>query len=77
VLSILGRKILGETRTIPVGIGVTLSAGAIANSLLPGAYWRAWGGFVLAAMLIATLVFSLTVHLNRRRTAPDRPYLTR
>jgi hypothetical protein len=78
VRSSLIRKILGETRTIPVGIGATLAAGAIANSLLTVAEWRTWGGFALAAMLIATLIFSLTVHLHQRRAcaAPTRPHTT-
>jgi hypothetical protein len=78
VPSSLYRKIFGETRTIPLGVGATLAAGTIANSLLPVAQWRAGGGFALAAMLIATIILSLPIHPRRRRTsnAPRRLSLT-
>jgi hypothetical protein len=76
MFSSLSRTIFGETRTIPIGVGATLAAGTIANSLLPAAQWRTTGGFALAGMLIATLILSLPVHLRRRpgSGAPLRPH---
>jgi hypothetical protein len=71
MLSSLSRTIFGETPTIPIGVGATLAAGTIANSLVPVAQWRTAGGFALAGMLIATLILSLPS--MRRRPGSDAP----
>jgi hypothetical protein len=51
--------LLGETWTIPLGIGASLVTAAALRSELPAHFWHAGGGFVIAALVAATLTLSL------------------
>jgi len=60
----LRKLVLGETWTLPIGVAITLLAGL----LLSGAsWWPDAGGFVLLALVLATLLASL------RTRDPARP----
>jgi hypothetical protein len=59
LLGSLRHLILGETWTIPLGVGATIAVAVAIRALLPEAEWEAAGGFCLAAFVLATLTFSL------------------
>jgi hypothetical protein len=51
--------LLGETWTIPIGVGASLMIAAVLRSALPAHLWHEGGGFVLAALVAATLTVAL------------------
>ena len=51
--------LLGETWTIPIGVGASLLIAAVLHSALPAHLWHEGGGFVLAALVAATLTVAL------------------
>jgi hypothetical protein len=59
VIKSLRKLVLGETWTIPAGVATALGASALARSALPHQLWSSGGGFVLAALVMATLLASL------------------
>jgi hypothetical protein len=59
LLSSLRRLILGETRTIPLGVGASLALAVLIRASLPEAAWEAAGGFCLAAFVLGALAYSL------------------
>jgi hypothetical protein len=59
LLGSLRHLILGETWTIPVGVGATLVLAALLRGSMPEAAWKGVGGFCLAALVLGTLVWSL------------------
>jgi hypothetical protein len=59
VLSSLRRLILGETWTIPLGVGASLGLALLLRASLPAAAWQAAGGFCLAVLVLAALIYSL------------------
>jgi hypothetical protein len=63
----LRHLILGETWTIPVGVGVAIALAELLRASLPQAEWETVGGFCLAAFVLATLALSLRRALARRR----------
>ena len=56
LLRSLRSLILGETWTIPLGVGVAVVVAALLRSAFPEHLWHEIGGFVLAGMIAATLV---------------------
>ncbi len=58
-LSSLRRLILGETWTIPVGVGTALGLAVLTRASLPEAAWKTAGGFSLAVFVLAALASSL------------------
>jgi hypothetical protein len=66
LLSSLRRLILGETWTIPLGVGAALGLAVVMRAWLPHATWQAAGGFCLAMFVLAALANSL-------RRAPRGP----
>jgi hypothetical protein len=66
LLGSLRKLILGETWTIPLGVGAGLGLDLALRATVPGAEWRATGGFCLAVFVLATLAFSLR-HARRGR----------
>jgi hypothetical protein len=59
MLSSVRHLILGETWTIPLGVGATLLLAVLMRALLSEGAWTTGGGFALAALIIATLARSL------------------
>jgi hypothetical protein len=59
LLGSLRRLIFGETWTIPLGIGTALAVAVLMRAALPEGVWTTAGGFGLAALVIAALVYSL------------------
>jgi hypothetical protein len=57
----LRKLILGETWTIPVGVAAALGMAVLARAALTSQVWASAGGFVLAALVIATLLLSLAI----------------
>ena len=55
----LRHLILGETWTLPLGVGVTLVLALLLRVALPGGAWQAVGGFAVAALLVVALASSL------------------
>ena len=58
------RKVLGETRAIPLGVATTILFAYLARDLLPHGEWQTAGAFALAAAIIATLIFSLPADIR-------------
>lgn len=56
--------ILGETWTIPLGVAAALVVAALFRLVLPEHLWNEVGGFVLAGMVAATLITSIS-HSSR------------
>ena len=82
LLKSVRRKILGETRAIPLGVAATTLLGYLTRGLLPHGEWQTAGAFALAAAIIATLVFSLPADLRgpnnqSAATEPDPNTTTR
>jgi hypothetical protein len=65
LLASLRRLILGETWTIPLGVGAALMLAVAIRALLPHGTWQTAGGFCLAVFVLAALAGSL-------RRAPGR-----
>jgi hypothetical protein len=61
LLRSLRRLILGETWSIPLGVGAALAIAVGIRAALPEDAWHAAGGFALAVMLVAALAWSLRV----------------
>jgi hypothetical protein len=59
VLRSLRKLVLGETWTIPAGVAAAIAVALGAREALPAGAWTSAGGFVLAALVIATLLVSL------------------
>lgn len=74
------RKILGETRAIPIGIAATILLASLTRALLAHGEWQTAGAFALAAAIIATLIFSLPSDIrgpsNRRAADHSHPNTT-
>ena len=51
--------LLGETWTIPIGVGVSVLIAAALHSVLPAHVWHEGGGFMLAALVATTLAVAL------------------
>jgi hypothetical protein len=62
LLSSLRRLILGETWTIPLGVGAALIVAMLVRASVSEGTWQTGGGFALAALLIAVLAYSLRPH---------------
>jgi hypothetical protein len=58
-LSSLRRLILGETWTIPLGVGAALGLAVLIRASLPATAWHVVGGFCLAVLVVAALAYSL------------------
>ena len=63
----LRHLILGETWTIPLGVGAAIALAALLRASLPEAEWETVGGFCLAALVLATLAISLQRVSAKRR----------
>ena len=59
LLGSLRRLIFGETWTIPAGVAAALVLAGMLRAALPESTWQTIGGFCLAALVIAVLVWSL------------------
>jgi hypothetical protein len=64
------RKILGETRVIPLGVAATILLAYLTQGLLPDDAWQTAVAFALAAAIIATLIFSLPADLRGKTNQP-------
>jgi hypothetical protein len=64
------RKILGETRMVPLGVATTVLLAYLARALLPDREWQTAGAFALAAAVIATLISALPADLRRPNNQP-------
>ena len=75
LLKSIRRKILGETRVIPAGVGATILLACVTHGLLPDNAWQTAVAFALPAAIIATLVLSLPADLRRanNRHAATQP----
>jgi hypothetical protein len=58
-LASLLRLILGETWTIPLGVGTALVLAVLMRAALPETAWETAGGFCLAVCIVAALAYSL------------------
>lgn len=58
LLRSLRSLVLGETWTIPLGIGATLAAALAVRALVPVALWEGAGGFLVAGLVALTLALS-------------------
>jgi hypothetical protein len=58
VIAHLRKLVLGETWTLPLGVGATLLVGLALDAAGPG-WWDSAGGFVLLAGALATLAAAL------------------
>jgi hypothetical protein len=61
LLRSLRKLVLGETWTIPAGVAGALAAAVLARAALGTEAWASAGGFILAALVIATLLLSLRI----------------
>jgi hypothetical protein len=59
LLRSLRSLIFGETWTIPLGVGTAIVTSVVLRSALSEHTWQEGGGFVLAALVAATLALSL------------------
>jgi hypothetical protein len=59
LLRSLRSLILGETWTIPLGVATAVVVAVLFRSAIADHLWDEIGGFVLAAMIAATLAISL------------------
>jgi hypothetical protein len=67
LLGSLRRLILGETWTIPLGVGASLGLAVLIRASLPEASWEVVGGFCLAAFVLGVLACSLRGAPRSRR----------
>lgn len=59
-LSSLRKLLLGETRILPAGVALAVTAAAVVRVLAgPGGWWRPAGGAILLAGLVVALAASL------------------
>ena len=70
LLTAARRKILGETRVIPAGVGATILLACVTHGLLPDNAWQTAVAFTLPAAIIATLMFSLPADLRGKTNQP-------
>jgi hypothetical protein len=70
LLKSVRRKILGETRAIPLGVATTILLAYLTRALLPDGEWQTAGAFALAAAIIATLILSLPADLLGKTNRP-------
>ena len=70
LLKSVRRKILGETRAIPVGVAATILLAYLTRGLLPHGEWQTAGAFALAAAMVATLIFSLPADIRGPNNQP-------
>jgi hypothetical protein len=70
LLKSVRRKILGETRAIPLGVAATILLAYLTRGLLPHGEWQTAGAFALAAAMIATLIFSLPADIRGPNNQP-------
>ena len=63
MLAALRKLVFGETWTVPLGVAGSLGAALLARAALPAHAWSEGGGFLLAALVVATLWMAL--RLNR------------
>jgi hypothetical protein len=70
LLKSVRRKILGETRAIPLGVAATILLAYLTRGVIPNSEWQTGGAFVLAAASIATLIFSLPADIRRPNNQP-------
>ena len=54
----LRKLVLGETRTLPLGVALTLAAGLAFDAVGPG-WWHRAGGFLVLGGALLTLTASL------------------
>lgn len=60
VLRQLRLLVLGETRTLPLGVAAAMTIAAVVRELAgPDGWWRHGGGFLLLALLLVALGWSL------------------
>jgi hypothetical protein len=59
LLGSLRRLLLGETWTIPAGVGIALAVARLMRDSVAEGAWDRGGGFALAALVIAALAASL------------------
>jgi CBS-domain-containing membrane protein len=57
-LGSLRSLLFGETWTIPLGVAVMLATALLLRASVPAHTWSHAGGFVIAALLTATLAIS-------------------
>jgi hypothetical protein len=70
LLKSVRRKILGETRAIPLGVAATILLAYLTRGLIPNGEWQTAGAFVLAGAVIATLIFSLPADIRGPNNHP-------
>jgi len=64
----LRKLVLGETWTLPLGVLATLAIALIADAVAgDSTWWHHAGGFLLLALVLATLAASLAPAWRRRR----------
>jgi hypothetical protein len=64
----LRKLVLGETWTLPLGVFLTLAVALVLDAVAgDSSFWRHAGGFVLLALVLATLAASLAPARRRRR----------
>jgi hypothetical protein len=59
LLSSLRHLILGETWTIPLGVGASLALAVLVRAVVSAQAWHTAGGFVLAVLIATALTISL------------------
>jgi hypothetical protein len=66
-LAQLRKLILGETWSLPIGVGVALGTAALIRAITgPHGWWRHGGGYVLLGLVAVALTVSLAGALRRR-----------
>jgi len=55
MIATLRKLVLGETWTLPIGVGLAIGIGAVLREL-GGDWWRDAGGFVLLALVLLALL---------------------
>jgi hypothetical protein len=70
LLKSVRRKILGETRAVPLGVAATILLAYLTRGLFPYNEWQTAGAFALAAAIIATLIFSLPADIRGPNNQP-------
>jgi hypothetical protein len=59
LLRSLRSLVFGETWTVPLGVGASLVVAFLVRDVVPDHVWAEAGGFVIAAVAVATLAVSL------------------
>lgn len=57
----LRKLLLGETWSIPLGVAAALGVALLARQGLAPGTWAHLGGFILAAVIVATLLLGLRI----------------